>query len=81
MFGIGPSSREYQRWRGDDGFRQVDFEGVLNESGAVLVVDWREWLQDAVVVILRLLQELGITAAAIVVQHRSSLGDRQVTSG
>jgi len=52
VFGVGPSSREYQRWRRDDGFRQVDFEGILNESSAVLVVYWREWLQDAVEVII-----------------------------
>jgi hypothetical protein len=64
VFGIGPSSREYQRWRRDDGFRHVDFEGVLNESGSVLTVDWREWLQDAVDVILRQLEDIGITAAA-----------------
>jgi hypothetical protein len=63
-FGIGPSSREYHRWRRDDGFRHVDFEGVLNKSGAVLVVDWREWLQDAVDVILGQLDSLGIAAAA-----------------
>jgi hypothetical protein len=47
VFGIGPSSREYQRWRRDDGIRHVDFEGVLSQSGSVLTIDWREWLQDA----------------------------------
>jgi hypothetical protein len=64
VFGIGPSSREYQRWRRDEGFRRVDFEGVLNKSRSVLTVDWREWLQDAVDVILRQLEDVGITAAA-----------------
>jgi hypothetical protein len=64
VFGIGPSSREYQRWRRDDGFRHVDFEGVLGESRSVLTVDWREWLQDAVDVITGQLDELGIEAAA-----------------
>ncbi|HEV3383391.1 MAG TPA: hypothetical protein VG097_01180 [Gemmata sp.] len=63
-FGIGSSSRQYQRWRQDDGFRHVDFEGVLNESSSVLVVDCRQCLQDAVDVILRQLGELGIEAAA-----------------
>jgi hypothetical protein len=64
VFGIGPSSREYQRWRRDDGFRHVDFEGVLGESRSVLTVDWREWLQDAIDTILGQLEELGIEAAA-----------------
>lgn len=64
FFGIGPSSRGYQRWRRDDGFRHVDFEGVLNESSAVLVVDQRERLQDAVDVVLRQLNTLGIGASA-----------------
>jgi hypothetical protein len=64
VFGIGPSSREYQRWRRDDGFRHVDFEGVLNESRSVLTVDWREWLQDAVDTITGQLEELGMEAAA-----------------
>ncbi len=64
VFGIGPSSREYQRWRRDDGFRHVDFEGVLRKSRFVLKVDWREWLQDAVDTITGQLEELGIEAAA-----------------
>lgn len=63
VFGIGPSSREYQRWRRDDGFRHVDFEGVLGESRSVLSVDWRGWLQDAVDTITEQLDELGIEAA------------------
>jgi hypothetical protein len=64
VFGIGPSSREYQRWRRDDGFRHVDFEGVLSESRSVLTVDWREWLGDAVDTIIGQLEELGIEASA-----------------
>jgi hypothetical protein len=64
VFGIGPSSREYHRWRRDDGFRHVDFEGVLAESRFVLIIDWREWLQDAVDTITAQLDELGIEAAA-----------------
>lgn len=64
VFGIGPSSREYQRWRRDDGLRHVDFEGVLGESLSILTVDWREWLQDAVDTITGQLDELGIEAAA-----------------
>jgi hypothetical protein len=64
VFGIGPSSREYQRWRRDNGFRHVDFEGVLGESRSILTVDWREWLQDAVDTITGQLDELGIDAAA-----------------
>jgi hypothetical protein len=64
VFGIGPSSREYQRWRRDDGFRHVDFEGVLRESRSVLAVDWREWLQNAVDTIVCQLEELGIEVSA-----------------
>lgn len=64
VFGIGPSSRAYQRWRRDDGFRHVDFEEVLGESRSVLSVDWREWLQDAIETITGQLDELGIEAAA-----------------
>jgi hypothetical protein len=64
LFGIGPSSREYQRWRRDDGFRHVDFEGVLKTSGLVLNVDGREWLHDATDTMIRQLEELGICAAA-----------------
>lgn len=60
VFGIGPSSRGYQRWKREDGFRQVDLEDVLNESSAVLSVDWREHLQDAVDVIVGQLETLGI---------------------
>jgi hypothetical protein len=64
VFGIGLSSREHQRWRRDDGFRHVDFEGVLNESRSVLTINWREWLQDAVDAIIGQLEELGIEGAA-----------------
>jgi hypothetical protein len=64
VFGVDPSSREVQRWQRDDGFRQVDFEGILNQSSRTLIVDWREWLQDAVDVILQQLGELGIDAVA-----------------
>lgn len=64
VFGIGPSSQQYQRWCRDDGFRQVDFEDVLSESSAVLNVDWREVLQDAVDVIIRQLEEIDIEADA-----------------
>jgi hypothetical protein len=58
-FGISPDSREVQRWRRDDGFRQVDLEDVLNESGSVLGVDWRDCLHDAVEIIVRQLRDLG----------------------
>lgn len=68
VFGIGSHFKPYQRWRRDDGFRHVDFEGVLGESPAVLIVDWREWLQDAIEVIQRQLHDLGIEAT-------SALGD------
>src|SRR5437667_386021 len=63
-FGIGPSSREYQRWRREDGFRQVDFESILDESSKILIVDWRDLLQDAVVIMVRQLGEFGIEADA-----------------
>src|SRR5262245_31593113 len=64
VFGIGPSSLAYRRWRRADEFRHVDFEGVLGESGSVLTVDWQEWLQDAVDTITGQLEELGIEATA-----------------
>jgi len=64
VFGIGPSSRGYQRWRRDDGFRHVDFEEVLGESRFILGVDWREWLQDAVETITAQLEVLGVEVAA-----------------
>jgi hypothetical protein len=64
VFGIGPSSRGYQRWRRDDGFRHVDFEEVLGESNLILSVDWREWLQDAVDTIVGQLEEIGIEGSA-----------------
>jgi hypothetical protein len=64
VFGISPSSREYQRWRRDDGFRHIDFEGVLGESRSVLTVDWRAWLRDAVDTIIGQLEALGIEVAA-----------------
>jgi hypothetical protein len=64
VFGIGPTSREYQRWRRDDGFRHVDFVGVLGESRSVLTADWRGWLQDAVATVSQQLEDLGIEAAA-----------------
>ena len=62
-FGIGPYSRSYQRWRRDDGFRHADFEDVLNESDFVVIIDWREWLPDAMDVIVSQLHELGIEAS------------------
>jgi hypothetical protein len=64
VFGIGPSSRGYQRWRRDDGFRHVDFEDVLGESRSVLSVDWRECLADAVDTIIDQLEQLGVEASA-----------------
>src|SRR5262249_9858088 len=63
-FGIGPYSRGYQRWRRKDGFRQVDLESVLTESRAVLIVDGREWLQDAVDIIAGQLERMGLEVAS-----------------
>jgi hypothetical protein len=63
VFGIGPQSRGYQRWRRDDGFRREDFEDVLNESDFILNVDWRELLADAMDTILSQLHELEIEAS------------------
>jgi hypothetical protein len=59
-FGIGPENSEYQRWRRDDGFPLVDFEGVLHVSQQVLSVDWREWLQDALETVASQLDSVGI---------------------
>ncbi|MGL6074417.1 MAG: hypothetical protein ACRC8S_09685 [Fimbriiglobus sp.] len=63
VFGISPSSREYQRWRTEDGYRHVDFEGVLGESGSVFTMDWRESFQDVVDVLQGQLDRLGMQAA------------------
>jgi hypothetical protein len=60
VFGIDSSSREYQRWRRNDGFRHVDFEIVLGESRCVLTVDWQEWLQEAINTITGQLEALGL---------------------
>ena len=62
--GIGPHSRGYQRWRREDGFLQVDFEGVLNESISVIVVDGRDCLQHVVGFILKQLEQIGIDVSA-----------------
>src|SRR5262245_16652775 len=64
IFGIGPNSRGYQRWRREDGFRREDFDDVLNESDFILNVDWRELLADAMDSIVSQLDELGIEATA-----------------
>ena len=64
IFGIGPQSRGYQRWRREDGFRHEDLEDVLNESDFILNVDWRELLPDAMDTIVSQLHELGIEATA-----------------
>jgi hypothetical protein len=58
-FGILPTNKAYQRWRRDDGFRLTDFLDVLCESRFLLVVDWREWLQDAMNIILDQLSAIG----------------------
>lgn len=63
-FGIEPSNRDYQRYRREDGFRQVDFEEILGQSKFVLMIDWRHWMQDATDEIVNQLSELGIAAAA-----------------
>lgn len=60
-FGIGPRSQGYQRWRRDDGFRWVDLEDVLNESSAVLSVDWRDALQDALETVATQVGDIGIS--------------------
>ena len=64
VFGIEPSHRSYQRWRRDDGFRLVDLEDVLDESQFVLKVDWREYLQDAIDIVLAQLSSIGVLANA-----------------
>jgi hypothetical protein len=63
-FEIGPYSNGYQRARRDDGFLQIDLEGVLDESGLVLGIDWRGWLQENVDLILQQLAKLDISATA-----------------
>jgi hypothetical protein len=63
-FGIDADNREYQRWRREDGFRQVDFEEILAQSDLVLTVDWRAWLQEVVEEIVGQLEKLGFAATA-----------------
>jgi hypothetical protein len=63
-FEISPYSKGYQRARRDDGFRQIDLEGVLDESGLVLGVDWRGSLQENVDIIIQQLAKLDISATA-----------------
>jgi hypothetical protein len=61
-FGIGPQSSGYQRWRRDDGFRQVDLEDVLAESSSALRVDWRDSLEETVETIAEQLSEFELDA-------------------
>jgi hypothetical protein len=63
-FGVDPSSKTYQRWRRDDGFRLVDLEQMLRESRLLLRADWRDWLQDIMGVIQDQLRTIGIIAQA-----------------
>ncbi|MFN0195708.1 MAG: hypothetical protein ACKVT0_03125 [Planctomycetaceae bacterium] len=72
--GIGPSSRGYQRWRRDDGFRRVDLEDVLDESPCVLGVDWRDSLSDPVERIIDQLAEIGLAAIADLVGEDQNEG-------
>jgi hypothetical protein len=69
-FGIGPQSHGYQRWRRDDGFRQVDLEDVLIESSNVLSIDWRGWLQEAVDTIVAQLANIEIAIEAALDEDR-----------
>ena len=62
--GIGPESKEYQRWKRPDGFRLVDMDDVMGGSESVLGVDWRDGLDDIVDIILRQLNALGFEASA-----------------
>lgn len=63
-FDIGPDNREYKRWRRDDGFRQVDLEDVLSESQFVLIVDWRDSLEDVVEKMVNQLRRIDIPSHA-----------------
>lgn len=64
VFGVVSDSREYSRWKRDDGFRLVDFEDVLGTSARVLNVDWKDWLPDAVDQIVEQLAIFGFIASA-----------------
>jgi hypothetical protein len=56
--------KEYQRWRRDDGFRHVDFEGVLCKSRSVLIFDNNSWLAETGETIVKQLSALGIDSRA-----------------
>lgn len=49
VFNVDRENKSYQRWRRDDGLRHSDLIDVLQKSGKLLFVDWREWLGDAVI--------------------------------
>jgi hypothetical protein len=64
VFGIGPYSKGYQRWKRDDGLMASDLLTVLCESPWILIMDWRGCLQDAVDEIVKQLGLIGIEATA-----------------
>lgn len=45
-FGVSRATRAYDRWRKPQGFDLADFDEVLFESPAVIVLDWRCCLAD-----------------------------------
>ena len=48
VFKVNRENKSYQRWRRDDGLRHSDLIDVLEKTGKILFVDWRECLDDAV---------------------------------
>jgi hypothetical protein len=59
-FGITKSTKEYERWRHDDGFDLDDFSSVLGDSPYKFIVDWRAYLPDELGYITKALGLLGV---------------------
>lgn len=59
-FGITRSSPTYERWVKEDGFDPDDFGEVLGESPAIVGMDWRGLLGDALEDFATALKRLGV---------------------
>ena len=65
-FGITERTREYDRWIKDEdgpnaGFDLEDFNEVLFDSPFVLIVDWRDELQEDLEFVQAMMHRLGVT--------------------
>lgn len=60
-FGITKPTKEYERWRKEDGFDVDDFPSVLAGSPLIFIVDWRANIADELPRIVHGLVKLGVT--------------------